>query len=433
VPGFVREIVEEVAFQARDDARVDKHSGVSQRLPISLLEDVLSNAERRALEAGDVRPTARASDLYAGLAAITGKLELEYEGELKGGEAVARELVRRAIGQVFTRRSADLDLAEVVSYFEADQALKVPDDVATDALLERVRPVPGLLDAASRLARARRASTSPSPPSSCSRAWWRSARSPAPRSAATWPPEADAAGRGRGASALELMPCRSRATRSTRRRSTTSTWPSSCVCCKTACSSRASTRNPWDPDPDARQTMEDLYQAIAEALVANDLIDEATLAEALEADDWMNTELGRVVRELAQRLEREGYLRPATVSWRPRPGGGTAAPAAAIRAAPPSSSPTRRSTSSATAPSRTCWAPPGRPAIGAHDTDRRTTGVEASGETKPYSLRRRAQPRRGRDLQERRQRGLDDGRLAARGVGPDGGAAPSTTRRARRW
>jgi magnesium chelatase subunit I len=151
VPGFVREMVEEVAFQARDDARVDKHSGVSQRLPISLLEDVLSNAERRALEAGDVRPVARASDLYAGLAAITGKLELEYEGELKGGEAVARELVRRAIGQVFTRRSADLDLAEVVSYFEADQALKVPDDVATDALLGVFGTVPGLLDAASRL------------------------------------------------------------------------------------------------------------------------------------------------------------------------------------------------------------------------------------------------------------------------------------------
>jgi magnesium chelatase subunit I len=151
VPGFVREMVEEVAFQARDDARVDKHSGVSQRLPISLLEDVLSNAERRALEAGDVRPVARASDLYAGLAAITGKLELEYEGELKGGEAVARELVRRAIGQVFTRRSADLDLAEVVSYFEADQALKVPDDVATDGLLSVFGTVPGLLDAASRL------------------------------------------------------------------------------------------------------------------------------------------------------------------------------------------------------------------------------------------------------------------------------------------
>ncbi len=151
LPGFVREMVEEVAFQARDDARVDKHSGVSQRLPISLLEDVLSNAERRGLSAHQARPVARTSDLYAGLAAITGKLELEYEGELKGGEAVARELVRRAIGQVFTRRAADLDLSQVVDYFEADQALKVPDGASSEALLEVFGQVPGLLAAASLL------------------------------------------------------------------------------------------------------------------------------------------------------------------------------------------------------------------------------------------------------------------------------------------
>ncbi len=152
VPGFVREIVEEVAFQARDDNRVDKHSGVSQRLPISLLEDVVSNAERRALAvAAAGAPLARPSDVYAGLAAVTGKLELEYEGELKGGEAVARELIRRAIAQVFGRRAGDLDLSAVVAYFEADQALKVPVDLGAHALLECYARVPGLLDAAARL------------------------------------------------------------------------------------------------------------------------------------------------------------------------------------------------------------------------------------------------------------------------------------------
>ena len=152
VPSFVREMVEEVAFQARDDARVDKHSGVSQRLPISLLEDVVSNAERRALAAGAARPLVRPSDLYAGLSAITGKLELEYEGELKGGEAVARELVRRAIGQVFSRRGALLELDDVVGYFEADQSLQVPADEAGTTLLERYASVPGLLAAAEALA-----------------------------------------------------------------------------------------------------------------------------------------------------------------------------------------------------------------------------------------------------------------------------------------
>ena len=151
LPSFVREAVEEVAFQARDDARVDKHSGVSQRLPITLLEDVASNAERRALQHGALRPLARVSDIYASLAAVTGKLELEYEGELKGGEAVARELVRRAVAQVFNRRTGDLDLAEVVAFFEADQALKVPDDVDAESRLERYALVPGLLDAAAAL------------------------------------------------------------------------------------------------------------------------------------------------------------------------------------------------------------------------------------------------------------------------------------------
>ncbi len=152
LPGFVREIVEEVAFQARDDARVDKHSGVSQRLPISLLEDVVSNAERRSLTIPGMRPMARPSDVYAGLSAITGKLELEYEGELKGGEAVARELVRRAIGQVFARRAGDLSLDDVVGYFEADQALKVPTDEPAERLLETFALVPGLVAAAETLA-----------------------------------------------------------------------------------------------------------------------------------------------------------------------------------------------------------------------------------------------------------------------------------------
>src|SRR3954454_20180063 len=79
VPDFVREIVEEVAFQARQDAKIDKRSGVSQRLPISLLENVVSNAERRALATGEPVAVPRVTDVYAASPAITGKFELEYE------------------------------------------------------------------------------------------------------------------------------------------------------------------------------------------------------------------------------------------------------------------------------------------------------------------------------------------------------------------
>jgi magnesium chelatase subunit I len=148
IPGFVAEIIEEVAFQARDDSRVDKHSGVSQRLPISLMENVVSNAERRGYSLGEPCPIVRVVDLYAGLSAVTGKLELEYEGELKGGEAVARDIVRRAVGQVFSRRGQDVDTTQIVEYFEADNALKVPDGVPTGKLPEVFSQVPELLDAA---------------------------------------------------------------------------------------------------------------------------------------------------------------------------------------------------------------------------------------------------------------------------------------------
>jgi magnesium chelatase subunit I len=148
IPSFVAEVVEEVAFQARDDSRVDKHSGVSQRLPISLLENVISSAEHRAIVMREEVPITRVVDLYSALSAVTGKLELEYEGELKGGEAVAKDIVRRAIGNVFSRRGSALALDKVVEYFEGDNYLKVPDGLKTSELPQLMSRVPGLLDAA---------------------------------------------------------------------------------------------------------------------------------------------------------------------------------------------------------------------------------------------------------------------------------------------
>ena len=98
----MREVVEEVAFQARADRKIDKRSGVSQRLPITTLELVVSNAERRALANGEGVVVPRVTDVYAALPSITGKFELEYEGELRGAEQVARDLIRSAVGTVFT-------------------------------------------------------------------------------------------------------------------------------------------------------------------------------------------------------------------------------------------------------------------------------------------------------------------------------------------
>ena len=105
VPAYIREVVEQIAFLAREDKRIDKRSGVSQRLPIACLESVVSSAEQRAVRNHEARSSARIADVYAALPAITGKMELEYEGELRGAENIARELIRGAVGKVFTQAS----------------------------------------------------------------------------------------------------------------------------------------------------------------------------------------------------------------------------------------------------------------------------------------------------------------------------------------
>src|SRR5512143_1116463 len=128
VPDFILELVERVAFEAREDKRVDRRSGVSQRLPISVLESVVSNAERRALALNERRAVPRVSDVYAATPAITGKLELEYEGELQGGDVIARELIRRAAGRVLEDRAGGADLGRVVAWFDQGGALKISGD-----------------------------------------------------------------------------------------------------------------------------------------------------------------------------------------------------------------------------------------------------------------------------------------------------------------
>jgi magnesium chelatase subunit I len=144
VPDFVREIVEEIAFHARADQKVDRRSGVSQRLPITALENVVSNAERRAIANGEPVAVPRVSDVYASLPSLTGKIELEYEGELKGAEHVARELVRQAVATVFDGHATQVDARPVVEWFENGGTLELSDTAPATVLLERVEPIKGL-------------------------------------------------------------------------------------------------------------------------------------------------------------------------------------------------------------------------------------------------------------------------------------------------
>ena len=148
LPDFVREVVEEVAFQARQDQKIDKRSGVSQRLPISLLENVVSNAERRALATNETLAVPRITDVYAAIPAITGKFELEYEGELKGADNVARELIRVAVSTVFDGCFPGADFRQVTDWFDMGGNLAVDDTLSAAELLARTNAVQGLHEAA---------------------------------------------------------------------------------------------------------------------------------------------------------------------------------------------------------------------------------------------------------------------------------------------
>ncbi|HEX2189899.1 MAG TPA: sigma 54-interacting transcriptional regulator [Longimicrobiaceae bacterium] len=144
VPPFIEEVVERVAFLARDDKRIDRRSGVSQRLPISVMETVVSNAERRALSADEGRVVPRVADVYAAVPAITGKMELEYEGELQGSQAIARDLIAAASREVFDRHWDADSMDETVEYFDRGGVLQISDGASSEACWQGLAAVPGL-------------------------------------------------------------------------------------------------------------------------------------------------------------------------------------------------------------------------------------------------------------------------------------------------
>jgi len=146
IPQYIREVVEEIAFQARDDKRVDRRSGVSQRLPISALENVLSSAEQRAVKCRDANAVARVSDVYAAIPAMTGKFELEYEGELRGADNIARELIRAAVGKTFTKYFSEVNFQPTVQWFELGGELKVPAQASSAELLTQLKKIQGLFE-----------------------------------------------------------------------------------------------------------------------------------------------------------------------------------------------------------------------------------------------------------------------------------------------
>jgi magnesium chelatase subunit I len=146
IPKYVAEVIERIAFVAREDKRVDKRSGVSQRLPISAMENVISNAERRAIRNREGRVVPRIGDIYAAMPAITGKLELEYEGEMKGADTVARELIRSAIASTYDQYFHGVNMNQVVQWFDLGGNIQMADTASAAELSNTLKDIQGLHD-----------------------------------------------------------------------------------------------------------------------------------------------------------------------------------------------------------------------------------------------------------------------------------------------
>jgi magnesium chelatase subunit I len=148
VPDFIHEIVEQIAFEARDDNHVDKHSGVSQRMPITVIESVVSNAERRSLLTGETQIVPRIADIYAAIPSMTGKMELEYEGEQLGANRIARDLIKRAAGEIFEGYFVGIDFARTIEWFDSGNKLLLADTASAEECRGLLESIPEFLETA---------------------------------------------------------------------------------------------------------------------------------------------------------------------------------------------------------------------------------------------------------------------------------------------
>ncbi len=162
IPDEIQLLIEEIAFAARESELVDQASGVSARLSISALELLISNLERRHLRTGDRPPFPRICDLRMLLPALTGKVEMVYEGEQKGVEVVALQIIGEAVKKLFVERYPAVpralgsggeddigEYAEIVHWFAEGNEVYLSDEQTFDDYEAALHQVPGLQDLAS--------------------------------------------------------------------------------------------------------------------------------------------------------------------------------------------------------------------------------------------------------------------------------------------
>jgi magnesium chelatase subunit I len=154
IPVYIKEIVEEIARLARSSSHVNQQSGVSVRMSIANLENVVSNAERRALTSGERTSVPRIADLAHVAPSARGKLELTMAEEEGHEDKLIGRLVDEAVKNVFAQHLDVREFRAVVEFFEAGKAVELTDMLASRTILERIEKIPGLRKRAEELAAA---------------------------------------------------------------------------------------------------------------------------------------------------------------------------------------------------------------------------------------------------------------------------------------
>lgn len=160
IPYYLKEIIETISHEARRSEFVEQKSGVSARMSISVMENLISNAERRSIINGEEIIFPRITDLQAILPGMTGKIELVFEGEQEGAVKVSKALIGKSIKQVFREYFPDPlakrpkkqeegkpvnDIySEIIKWFESGNSLELNDDMSFDEYFKKLRKVEGL-------------------------------------------------------------------------------------------------------------------------------------------------------------------------------------------------------------------------------------------------------------------------------------------------
>jgi magnesium chelatase subunit I len=153
IPELYREVIEKAAFEARDSEYVDQKSGVSTRMTITALEQVVSSAERRAILNDEKETNIRIADLYHMVPALTGKIELVYEGEQEGAISVAKHILGKAISKIFKTHFPDPQAKsedqkstykEIMDWFADGNEINISDTLPNKEYEKALKGVAGL-------------------------------------------------------------------------------------------------------------------------------------------------------------------------------------------------------------------------------------------------------------------------------------------------